>query len=141
MRDDDLRDAAPQPAGDDAGDPALRDENIAAPRESLAEDILSLIEDGRTYAEAELNFQKSRILFVAGRSKSVALYVAFALGFIHLALIALVVGTLFVLAPVVGAVGAIGIVVGALLLGAAILGLLARARARDVADAFMEDGT
>lgn len=141
MRDDDLREATPAPASEDAPDTGQCGDGEAQPKSSLADDILSLVEDGRTYAEAELNFQKSRILFVAGRSKSVALYVAFALGFIHLALVALVVGTLFVLAPAVGAVGAIGIVVGALLLGAAILGMLARARARDVAEAFMEDET
>ena len=141
MRDDDLGEAASAPAGEDVPDTGQSGDGEAQPKSSLADDILSLVEDGRTYAEAELNFQKSRILFVAGRSKSVALYLAFALGFIHLALVALVGGTLFALAPAVGALGAIGIVVGALLLGAAILGMLARARARDVAEAFMEDET
>jgi len=141
VRDDDLGEAASAPAGEDVPDTGQSGDGEAQPKSSLADDILSLVEDGRTYAEAELNFQKSRILFVAGRSKSVALYLAFALGFIHLALVALVVGTLFALAPAVGALGAIGIVVGALLLGAAILGMLARARARDVAEAFMEDET
>lgn len=140
MRDDDLREAAPQAADEGAPDAEPRGDGEAQPRSSLADDILSLVEDGRTYAEAELNYQKSRIVFVAGRSKSIALYLALALGFVHLALIALVVGSLFVLAPLVGAPGATGLVVGVLLLGAAILALLARTKARDVTDAFKEDG-
>src|SRR3546814_13860568 len=86
MRDDDLREAAPQPADDDAIEAALRGDDTAPPRASLTEDILYLVEDGKTYAEAELNFQKSRISFVAHRSKSPALYVTFAHGFVHLAL-------------------------------------------------------
>lgn len=140
MRDEDLREAAPQSADEGAPDAEPCGDGEAQPRSSLADDILSLVDDGRTYAEAELNYQKSRIVFVAGRSKSIALYITLALGFVHLALIALVVGSLFVLAPLVGALGAIGLVVGILLLGAAILAVLARAQARDVADAFKEDG-
>lgn len=140
MRDDDLHEAAPQPADDDAIDADLRGDDAAPPRASLTEDILSLVEDGKTYAEAELNFQKSRIFFVANRSKSAALYVAFALGFVHLALVALVLGGLLALTPVIGAFGATVLVVGILLGAATILVLLARTNARDVADAFKEDG-
>jgi hypothetical protein len=140
MRDDDLREAAPQAADDDAIEAALRGDDTAPPRASLTEDILSLVEDGKTYAEAELNFQKSRISFVAHRSKSAALYVTFALGFVHLALVALVIGGLLALTPAIGALGATVLVVGILLGVAAILVLLARTRARDVADAFKENG-
>lgn len=140
MRDDDLREAAPRPADEEVPDAEPHGDGEAQARSSLADDVLSLIEDGRTYAEAELNYQKSRIVFVASRSKSIALYIAFALGFIHLALVALVIGSLFVLVPLVGAAGATGLVVGLLLLGAAALSMLARTKARDVADAFKEDG-
>src|SRR3546814_4201715 len=105
MRDDDLREAAPQPADDDAIGAAMRGDDTASPRASLTEDILSLVEDGKNYAEAELNFQKSRISFVAHRSKSAALYITFALGFVHLALGALVIGEVLALTPAIGALG------------------------------------
>jgi len=138
MRDDDLPQPPETPADDEIS-AALRGEDSDAPAGSIKEDIIALVEDGKTYAEAELNFQKSRASFAANRGKSVALYLLFALGFVHLALIALVIGALFALAPIIGAIGATAVVVGVLILGTGILLLSARSKVRDVAEAFQDD--
>ncbi|HAU22338.1 MAG TPA: phage holin family protein [Erythrobacter sp.] len=138
MRDDDLPQPQDVPAEDEIS-AALRGEEPGEQESSIKEDILALVEDSKTYAEAELNYQKSRVSFAANRGKSVALYLLFALGFVHLALIALVIGALLALAPSIGALSATAIVVGALLIGTVILLLMARSKANDVAEAFQED--
>ncbi len=94
--------------------------------DSLRENITVLVEDARTYAEAELAFQKTRAALagkVAGRA---AVYALLALLLLHLALIALAVGVVIALAPYVTIWGAIAIVVGVLLLGVVLLLLRAR---------------
>lgn len=136
MRDDDL-----PGDGQDRNsefDAAFRggDAPASADEASLSEEIMALIDDGRTYAEAEFAFQKSRAAFAADRGKSVAIYGLFALGFIHLALIALVVGGLIALAPHLGPAAATALVVAGLLAGAVVLLLLARGKAREVSGAF-----
>ena len=138
MRDDDL----PDPRQDDETetDIAVTGDEEALRDASLTEEITSLIEDGKTYAEAELAYQKTRAGFVADRGKSAALYGLFALGFVHLALIALVVGMVLALTPSLGALGATGAVVGALLLGVLILLLRLRAKAREISEAFKDEG-
>ena len=140
MRDDDLPDTRQESEPDEL-DNALRGEEDDIPASpSLTEEVLDLIEDGRTYAEAEFHYQKTRAAFAADRGKSVALYGLFALGFVHLALIALVVGAVIVLSPLITPLGATAVVTVALLIGAFILVRLAGARAREIGEAFDEDG-
>lgn len=138
MRDDGLPDDRQDHEGE--FDAALRggDDPVSPEDLSLSEDIQALINDTRTYAEAELAYQKSRAAFAADRGKSAALYGLFALGFVHLALVALVIGALFALIPALGPWGATAAVVGVLLIGALILLLLARGKAREVSSAFKE---
>jgi hypothetical protein len=107
--------------------------------ESLTDEIAALIDDGKTYAQAELAFQKTRAGFVADRGKSAFLYGLFALGFIHLALIALVVGSMIALMPLIGPWGATLAVTGILLLGALLLLMGLRSRAREIGDAFKDE--
>ena len=120
------------PIDDDASsvDPSL------PPDHSLSEDIRSLIDDGKTYFEAELQFQKSRAAFVADRGRSGAIYGVGALALIHLALVALVVGLVLALTPAIGAWAATGVVVAALLIVAVILGLMAKRRFTSLSSAF-----
>ena len=106
---------------------------------SLGDDIGALIDDGKTYVEAELAFQKTRISFVADNGKSGLVYVLAALAFLHLALIGLVVGGIFALSPLVGAGWATAAVVGFLLIGVAFFGLLAKKRFSEAASAFQDD--
>lgn len=88
------------------------------PERSLREDLEALIEDGRTYLEAELAYQKTRAAFVADRAKVTIVYgaVAALLGF--LALIGLTVGLIIALSPLLTAWGASGLVVALLVIGA-----------------------
>ncbi|MEL6529170.1 MAG: phage holin family protein [Pseudomonadota bacterium] len=90
--------------------------------ESLVEELAALIDDGKTYAEAELAFQKGRAA-LAGRSIGIALgYVIVAIILLHIAFLALAVGLVMALEPLVTIWGAIAIVVGGIFLIVALLG-------------------
>jgi hypothetical protein len=83
----------------------------AAESRSLMDDVEVLIEDGKTYLEAELNFQKTRARFAGDRAKGIALYGLLGLMFAWMALIGLTIGLIFALTPSLGAWGATGVVV------------------------------
>lgn len=142
MRDEGRDD--PRPAAVEAElHAALRGDDAAAPQptSSLIDDVAALVEDGRNLFEAEIAFQKTRLAFAANRSKSAVLAGIGALAFLHLALIALVVGLVIALAPVVSAWGATAIVVGMLLAGAALMLWQVRRSTRDIGDAFASDAS
>ncbi len=96
--------------------------------ESLSEDIVALIDDGKTYVEAEIAFQKTRLAFAADRGKSGMLFGICAFAVLHLALVALVVGAIFALTPLITALGATALVVGILLVTGAVLAVKAKNR-------------
>lgn len=104
--------------------------------EGLFDEIAALIDDGRTYAEAEIAFQKTRGK-LAGRAvgKAVALALV-ALITLHIAVLALAVGLVIALEPLVTIWGAIAIVVGLLLVVTIVLGLKARANGELVSRLF-----
>jgi hypothetical protein len=87
----------------------------------LRDDVAALVEDARTYAEAEIAFQKTRAALAAKHSGRALAALVLALVLLHIALIALAVGAVIALAPLVTIWGAIGIVVGAMLAGVAAL--------------------
>lgn len=89
--------------------------------ETLRDDVAALVEDARTYAEAEIAFQKTRAGLVARHSGRAIAALVLALVLLHIALIALAVGAVIALAPLVTIWGAIAIVVGAMLAGVAVL--------------------
>lgn len=94
---------------------------------SLAEDLAALLDDGRTYVEAEITYQKTRAGFVAGRLRSGLIYGLAVLGMLHLALIGLVVGSILALMQLVSPWLATAIVVAVLLAAAALAGIKLRA--------------
>ncbi|KWV95928.1 MULTISPECIES: phage holin family protein [unclassified Erythrobacter] len=108
---------------------------------SLTDDVLALLEDGKTYAEAELRYQKSRAGFIANRVKGAVAFGLGAFGVLHLALIAATVGLVIALAPLIGPWGATAIVTLALIVAGAILLRLLKGRIDDIRDAFEEDET
>ncbi len=116
---------------DDTDIPEPSDDTpITAPADderSLLEDVEALIDDGKTYLEAELAFQKTRAGFVADRAKAAVVFGALAalLGF--LALVGLTVGLIIALTPSLGPWIASALVVAMLLLCA---GLSARMASR-----------
>jgi len=111
------------PARGDAGLPEApeaspADEDDAPDLRSLREDVEALIEDGKTYLEAELIYQKTRAAFVAEEAKAAFVFGAVGAAFALLALIGLTVGLIFALSPWLTAWGASAVVVGLLAIGA-----------------------
>lgn len=104
--------------------------------EGLVDEIAALIDDGRTYAEAEIAFQKTRgKLAGRGIGKALAL-AAVALITLHIAVLALAVGLVIALEPLITIWGAIAVVVGMLLLVTVVLVLKARASGEMVSSLF-----
>jgi hypothetical protein len=121
--------AAGSPGEDDAIDEAAEDR-------SLIDDVEVLIEDGKTYLEAELGFQKTRALFAGDRAKGVALYALLGLMFAWMALIGLTIGAIFALTPSLGGWGATGVVVVAWLAIAGVALRMAAGRWRELLASF-----
>jgi len=115
-------------------DSAAADE--AAENRSLVDDVEVLIEDGKTYLEAELNFQKTRALFVGERARGVALYGLIGFVFAWMALIGLTIGLIFALTPSLGGWGATGVVVAAWLVFAVLALRAAAGRWRQLVASF-----
>lgn len=117
----------PPTGGDDAlptgypqDDPAIPADQPAETR-SLADDLEALVEDARTYFDAELSYQKTRAGFVADRLKKTIAFGAVAAFLAVLALIGLTVGLIIALTPLITAWGATAVVVLGILLVAYIL--------------------
>ncbi len=97
---------------------------------SLGDDLRQLIDDGRTLAEAELAWQKSRASFAGKQAGGIAALGALGAVLAVFALVALTVGLLLALTPLLTAWGATAAVAGGLLLAGLICGTLAVMRAR-----------
>ncbi|MEE4317926.1 MAG: phage holin family protein [Erythrobacter sp.] len=120
-----------EPPVDTSGgtDEATADAAFAAAEDALTalrEEIGVLVEDARTYAEAEVQFQKTRATLAGKTAGRALVMLVLALVLLHIALIALAVGAVIALAPLVTIWGAIAIVVGVMLAGVAWLVLSAR---------------
>lgn len=100
--DPDLHEPAPSEDDLSGAQPRQIDEPVAHPR-SLTDDLLALLDDGRIYVESEIQFQKTRAAFAIGKGRTVALYGIAAFAMLHLALMALVVGAVIALTPLIGA--------------------------------------
>lgn len=126
---DENSDTAPGQSSKDA--PKLED--------SLVGELAALIDDGKTYAEAELAFQKTRATLAGKTIGIAAALVVVAVVLLHIAFLALAVGLVIALEPLVSIWGAIAIVVGVLLLATALLGRAALSRGKLVAAMFASD--
>lgn len=132
-------DLTPDPVTDaDHGAAPGDDSNSFA---ALRDDVITLVDDARTYAEAEIAFQKTRA-GLAGKAAGRALVLlVLAVVLLHIALIALAVGAVIALAPLVTIWGAIAIVVGVLLIGVAALVVSALGDGKALAAMFGSGGT
>jgi len=145
--DGDDRQSGAAPVGDSA--PELSPVDPTAPstsvdpdealyEESLGDQIGNLIDDSRNYAAAEVQYQKTRAK-LAGRHAGIAtLSIAVALVTFHIALLALAVGLVIALEPLITIWGAIAVVVGGLLVITAVLAHLAVKRGRKLRALFSE---
>lgn len=97
-------------------------------RATLGEDLRELAEEAKALALAELAFQKSRATYAASEARSMAILAVAALVFVFFALMALVVGLVIALGPLLTAWGAMAVVTLALvgLAGACALSIKAR---------------
>ena len=96
-------------------DPAPPADHPAGTR-SLIDDLDALLEDARTYFDAELSYQKTRAGFVADRLKKTIAFGVIAGYLAVLATIGLTVGLIIALTPIITAWGATAVVVIGLLL-------------------------
>ncbi|MFC3307812.1 phage holin family protein [Blastomonas aquatica] len=88
-----------------------------APKPGMIAQLRGLYADGRELIDAEIGFQKARIAAVGQQVRAMAILAIIGLVLISCALIALVVGTMIALIPVLGAWGAMAATVaGSLLL-------------------------
>lgn len=102
---------------DDEQPPLVGAATDDAAARSLVDDVKRLIEDGRTLAEAELAYQKSRAAVAGEGAKGVLGWGALSLALVFFALMALVMGLLIALsfASPLGPWGALGAVIVGLL--------------------------
>jgi len=97
---------------------------------SLAQDLRQLADEAKTFAQAELAFQKSRAAFVGAETRNIALLLIVAAVLVFFAFMAFVVGTVIALGPLLGPWGAMATVTLALLVLAGFGAWQARARMR-----------
>lgn len=114
-----MEDTAPQQAAEQAGAPETL---------GLVDDLRQLAADGRTLIEAELAYQKSRAAVAGKAASSVAGWGALALALVFFALMALVIGGILALTPLLGPWGAMAAAVGGLLAAAGLSGWIAAQR-------------
>lgn len=118
-------DQAPSLAAEQALTPALSE----ARERSLNEDLQQLAADAKAYAQAELQFQRTRAAYAASASKSIAIYAVVAAVLVFFAVLAFVVGLVIALGPWLTPWGAMAVVTLALLGLAVLLLLKAKKRA------------
>ena len=93
---------------DDASEPSRAGQLDDARERSLAEDLRQLIDDGRALAEAELAYRKSCAALAGKGAKGIAIFGALAAALVFFALMALTVGLVIALTPLLTALGAAG---------------------------------
>lgn len=109
-----------------------------AAERSLTDDLTALLDDGKTYLQAELQYQKTRASFALTEGRQGALFGIVAVVVLHLALVALVVGALIALGTEIGPWGATAVVVGLLIVAGVIFGILAKRHFAKLSRAFAE---
>lgn len=105
-------------------------DDLNGPDESIGEVLSRLAESGKSYARAELNRQKVRASEIGLEFRNIAVLLCIAAFLVLAAAVALLVGIILGLTPVIGAWGATAAVVGLVLAVAFLLLLLARNRFR-----------
>lgn len=102
---------------------------------SLPDDLRSLGENARRFAEAEIAYQKTRASYTAGQVKIIAICGAVALVLAWFTLMGLVFGLILALAPHLTAWGSMALVCGLLLLATLICAGMALSRWRRMSTA------
>lgn len=107
---------------DDDYDPVAE----AARERPLGDDLRALLESGLALAKAEVDLQQARAGYAASKIRAIAIFGVAAFVLVCFALVALTVGLVIALTPILGALGATFAVFGGLVLLALICGLAAK---------------
>ena len=99
---------------------------------SLMEDVRLLVGEARTFAQAELAYQKTRAAFVGAETRTIAILGIGAVVLVLLAVVALVLGLVIALGTLIGPWLAMIVVPVAVLAIAAIMAISARARLKQM---------
>lgn len=97
---------------------------------SLADDLRQLAQDSKSFAKAEAAYQKARAAYAGDQARGLAIRGGLALALVFFALMALTLGLVLALTPLLTAWGATAVVVGSLLLLALIFAASAAAKWR-----------
>ena len=106
---------------------------------SLFADIETLIDDGRTFVEAEIAFQKTRMAYAGQKGRNAAIFGVCAAIFAVFALFGLIVGLIIALSPLLTAWGATALIVGILLVAALVCAMAALRNFQKIRAAFPKD--
>lgn len=136
-------DARPSPAPQGAGEGVQPDDgsNEPAAKPGMIAQLRGLYADGRELVDAEIGYQKARIAAAGRQVRTMALLAVVGLILLSCALIALVVGSMIALVPLLGAWGAMGATVVATVLMAVLCFWLAAGRVGKVSALFANDNT
>ena len=107
-----------------------QDDENARDEESIGEVLSRLKESGQQYARAEFNRQKVRATEIGLEFRNIAVLLGIAAFLVLAVAVALLVGIILALTPMIGAWGATAVVVGVVLALAFLLVILARNRFR-----------
>ena len=108
--------------------PDLSSPPVEAESPTLAEDLRLLAQDARALAAAELAFQKTRAAYAGAQARGIALLGTVAVVLAFFATMALVVGLVIALGPVLSPWGAMAAVTAALLLISVTCAVTAKAK-------------
>lgn len=127
------------PEEEGGADQAAAPDGSEGDRRSIFADIETLIDDGRTFVEAEIAFQKTRMAYTGQKGRNAAIFGICAAIFAIFALFGLVVGLIIALSPLLTAWGATALVVGILLVAALICAAVAVRNFSKIRAAFQKD--
>lgn len=129
---------APETAPVAGGEAGSADDG-GAPKPGMIKQLRGLYVDGRELVDAEIGFQKARAAAAGRQIRAMAVLAIVGLILVGCALMALVIGTMIALIPVLGAWGAMGATVVASLALTALCFWLAAGRVTKVGALFASD--
>lgn len=115
--------------------PAPQDEDL-----SLVEDVRLLIGEARTFAQAEVAYQKTRAAYVGAQTKAIAVLGLGAAVLVVFAVMALVLGAVIAVGTLIGPWLAMIVVPLVILIVAAVMGISARNRSKRMLALVLDKG-
>ena len=120
----------PSPSGWSPEPVPAEDESASGTKEPIGDVVRRLLDDLRAYLASERARQKLRAAFIASNVRDIAIFGILALFLTFASVVALLMGLIVILAPVIGPWWALLTVIGGALLVIAGLGLLLWSRVR-----------